>query len=157
MDDFRIRRYEPADCAGLVALFQRSVHQLARNDYRPEQLAAWAPADPDLEAWRARLTAGETWIGVRNGELAGFATLTATGRLDLFYVDPRHARAGVGRRLLDYVIRMARVQGWQNLSTDASLTARPFFAANGFTIESTQTVQRRGVTMGNYRMSRPLR
>ena len=48
----RIRPYASADVTTLVALFTASVHTLGAQHYGPEQLAAWAPRPPDLDAWK---------------------------------------------------------------------------------------------------------
>ena len=39
-DGLRLRRYQPADCAALAALFYDTVHTVNARDYTPAQLDA---------------------------------------------------------------------------------------------------------------------
>ncbi len=42
------------------------------------------------------------------------------------------------------------------LTSDVSITAEPFFLANGFTLIQKQNLERQGITLINYRMSKLL-
>jgi putative acetyltransferase len=50
------------------------------------------------------------------------------------------------------VVAEARRVGLVRLFTEASITARPFFEARGFTVLAPQVVTLRGVEFVNYRM-----
>jgi putative acetyltransferase len=63
---------------------------------------------------------------------------------------------GVGGLLYEAVEREARGKGLVRLSTEASITARPFFERRGFCIVREQTVSRRGVSMTNFFMEKDL-
>lgn len=162
MQAFSLTRYRPADLDAALALFARSVHGLAARDYDAQQLAAWAPANPDRQAWAKRFASGDTllaWTAATpvdaaqvSPDLAGFARLADPGLIDLLYVDPRYGRCGVGRILLEALISTAREGGVSVLQTEASITARPFFAALGFDVEEEQTVWRGAISLTNYRM-----
>lgn len=149
-----IREYRATDLEGVVELFGRSVHEIACRDYAPEQLAAWAPAAPDVAAWAARLATGSVLVDESGDRLAGFARLADNGYIDLLYVHPHFQRRGTGARLMDTMVRMARERGVQRLTADASLTARAFFEAHGFVVTREQTVERRGMQLRNLRVER---
>lgn len=59
-----IRAHESRDLDAVVALFQRSVREVARRDYSAAELAAWAPECPDLQAWRRGLS-GRNLVATR--------------------------------------------------------------------------------------------
>jgi hypothetical protein len=42
-----IRAYAPADLDTLIALYHDTIHRVAARDYDAEQIAAWAPDQPD--------------------------------------------------------------------------------------------------------------
>ena len=54
----RIRSYTAADCPAVLALFYHTVHTVNRQHYAPDQLDAWAPADPDAARWDSSLGMG---------------------------------------------------------------------------------------------------
>lgn len=151
-----IRAYRPADLDEVVAVFTRAVREVARRDYSPEQVAAWAPDVPDLQAWARRLDAGRAFVCERDGAIAGFVLVDHTGCIVLLFVHPAHQRRGVARALMDRAVAWARAQGIRRLHTDASITARPFFERAGFALVAEQEVERRGVRFRNFRMERVL-
>ena len=65
-------------------------------------------------------------------------------------------RRGIGRQLLDALVAEAHRIGLVRLFTEASITARPFFEAHGFTTLASQVVKCRGAEFVNYRMERVL-
>jgi putative acetyltransferase len=149
-----VREYGTDDLEAVVMLFQRSVREVASRDYSPAQISAWAPEPPDLEAWARRLETGGVFVYERNDEIAGFARVDETGCVDLLYVHPEVQRQGVARALLDRVIWWAATRGLRHLRSEVSITARPFFESIGFRVLRQQMVERRGVSLQNFRMER---
>jgi putative acetyltransferase len=78
-----LRVYTPADLEATIALFGRSVREIAIRDYSPSQVRAWAPERPDAAAWARRLATGGVFVDERNGEMAGFGRIDDTGCVDL--------------------------------------------------------------------------
>ncbi len=155
-----LRDYRPEDAGPTLAVFRRAVRTTAARDYTPEQVAAWAPDDLDPVAWAERRARARTRVAVLadvlDGAVAGFTDVDAAGYVDMLFVDPAAARRGVATALLAWAEATARADGATELRTHASVTARPFFAAHGFVVEAEQHPVRRGVTLTNYRMRRPL-
>ena len=152
----RIRPYTSADCPAVLALFRETVHTVARRDYSPAQLNAWAPPDPDAAAWNASLRSHAALVAEDEaGRLLGFADLDVAARhLDRLYVAARCQRQGVGSALcaaLEALLPPGAV-----VTVDVSLTARPFFQARGYRLIRPQRVERRGVELANLRMEKRL-
>jgi putative acetyltransferase len=154
---FTLRDYHAQDLQALVELFSASVHQLAADDYEQTQRQVWAPAQADMPAWKARLAALELLIAENNRQLAGFIGFSVSGHIDLLFTAPQFARQGVATAL--YAAAQTRIQaaGATSAFTEASLTARPFFARQGFSVEQAQTVVRGTVTLQRFAMRKPLR
>jgi len=72
-------------------------------------------------------------------------------------VSADHQRRGIGRQLLTAVVAEARRVGLARLFTEASITAQPFFEAQGFTTLAPQVVTCRGEEFVNYQMEMVLR
>jgi putative acetyltransferase len=152
----RVRAYVPEDCETLATIYRRSIRELANKDYTQEQILAWAPDKLDMERFAAKLLSRPTFVAEIGGEAAGFTDLEPDGHIDLFFVNPDHARRGVARTLLDHVIACAREQKLQRLYAEFSRTARPVFERYGFTVLEAQEVEMRGQKLQNFRMERRL-
>nr|WP_232630084.1 GNAT family N-acetyltransferase [Methylobacterium sp. Leaf118] len=65
---------------------------------------------------------------------------------------PGFGRRGVARALVAAAEAHAVALGLDGLTTEASLTARPFFEAVGFRVLAEETVERGGQRFRRYRM-----
>ena len=90
-------------------------------------------------------------------QVTGFSNLDREGHIDVMFVSPDHQGRGVARTLLTHIETCARDQGIGRLFTEASITARPFFARHGFELIAEQEVPLRGQLFRNFRMSKTLR
>ena len=163
-----IRPFCAEDAPVLRALFHASVHGIARRDYTPEQLRAWAPQEHDAAAWAERLRANQPWVAdvaaqARPGlevepapVVAGFADLQPNGYIDQFFVSPAFAGRGVARALMAHLQALAAQRGMAQLWAHVSLTAEPFFAAQGFAVIERREVERAGVVLRNAHMAKRL-
>ncbi len=147
--------YLPTDAAQLAALFYGSVHTVAARDYTPAQLDAWAPAGIDPEKWCAPFLHSKCIVAMtEDARIVGFGNLYADGYLDRLYVHKDCQRRGIGRRIADYLEKTAQSHGLARVYTDASLTARCFFEARGYTLLRAQEVVRQGVVLRNFCMEK---
>jgi GNAT superfamily N-acetyltransferase len=151
-----VRSFQPTDTAAIVTLFRDTIHRINSRDYTPEQVNAWAPAEMDLGRWAARLRASFTVVAEEDGDLLGFANLEANGHVDCLYTHAAHQGRGVATALLQALERKAKELGLARLFTEASITARPFFAARGFVVLARQEVECRGARFVNFRMEKYL-
>lgn len=151
-----IRPYSESDLEAVARLFTDSVHHVADKYYDTDQLAAWAPQPPDLNSWAARLASVETLVAEIDGKLAGFISYEHDGHIDLLYTSPVSCRRGVASALFRHAEIALADRGVSELSTEASLAARPFFERVGFEVTEEQRVQRRGVTFLRYAMRKSL-
>jgi len=149
-----IRTSTSSDVASIVALFTASVHQIAARSYTPAQLAAWAPESPNLDQWCSRLAILETLVAVPDGEIAGFISFAGNGHIELLFTSPAFSRKGVASRLYEIAAQTLRARGVRSLSTEASIEARPFFESMGFNIVEEQVVERNGVQLKRFAMTR---
>lgn len=160
---FSIRRFQPEDTSPILALFVETVRAVNAAHYSPEQIAAWAP-DPsermDAARWREALERSHTLVAVDGETIVGFADLEPStddgGHLDHLYVHKHHQAKGIATALVEAIERVARERGDRRIFTEASLTARPFFARRGYETVAEQIVVLRGVAMPNVRMEKRL-
>jgi putative acetyltransferase len=147
-----IRPYVSADAQPTLTVFRRAVRMTAAADYTPEQIAAWVGA-VDMDRWADRRGAAGTWIAERECDVVGFTDVDSEGYIDMMYVDPAVGRGGVATALLGHVRKVAATMGANQLTVNASATARPFFARHGFVVQIAQEVERNGIVLQNFRMT----
>ncbi|MFT4102820.1 MAG: GNAT family N-acetyltransferase [Burkholderiaceae bacterium] len=142
----RIRHYTPSDFRSVLSLFQRSVHQGCAPYCTPAQLAAWAPAPPNLVKWMTSLASGLTWVAVDDdGQLRGFVQISRDGTLSHLYVDPDHGRCGVGARLLRTALDWAGEERLASVRVVSPLSSHRFFERQGFFLAPDRDGSRRSM------------
>lgn len=149
-----IRASTHSDVASIFALFFESVHKIAARSYTVDQLAAWAPKSPDLKQWQSRLSHLETLVADFEGVIGGFISYTARGYIEFLYTSPVFSRQGVASTLYRAAVQILYSNGVRNLSTEASMEARPFFESMGFSVVEEQVAERNGVQFRRFAMTR---
>ena len=129
-DRTSIRSAEPAEREALEDLQRRS--SLHHPMYRA-QLAA----NPDaIELPTEQIAAGHVRVAEVDGVVVGFSVLLERDgdacELDGLFVEPDRMRSGVGRRLVEDAVRLARERGAARIEVVANPQAVAFYEAVGF-------------------------
>jgi putative acetyltransferase len=135
MSAVALRPYLAADAKRCAEIFRSSIEELAADDYDEEQREAWAARADDERGFGARLGEALTLLATVEGRVAGFASLKGNEEIDMLFVDPGFARQGVGRTLVDALMKLAQARGAKRLTAEASDVAKPLFERLGFTAE----------------------
>ena len=150
-----IRKAQPADIPVLQELIARSARELSIGYYTPAQTDA---AIRHVFGVDSQLIADGTYFVVElegaivacggwsrrrtlfGGDQAKAASdplldpATEPARIRAFFVDPRMARRGLGRRLIEECSRAADTAGFRRLELVATLPGEPLYAAAGFAV-----------------------
>jgi GNAT superfamily N-acetyltransferase len=141
-----------ADVPELRALIARSARGLSTNDYRPAQVEGALRGAFGVDS---QLLADETYFVVEEaggcvgcGGWSYRATLfggdahavrdasvlekTQPAKIRAFFVDPKHARRGIGSLLLEHCETQARAHGYTQLELMATLPGVKLYAARGY-------------------------
>jgi putative acetyltransferase len=151
-----VRRFEPPDAEAIARLFHDTIRIVNLGDYTQEQVEAWAPDNIYFRDWAAACGSRWTLVAEMDGMVVGFGELEATGHVNRFYVHHLHQRQGIGQVIHTAIETEAGKLGLRRLFTEASITARPFFARLGYAVLGEQTVECRGQTFINYVMEKHL-
>ncbi len=151
---YLLRRASPADVPALEALIARSARGLSTEDYRAAQVEGALRGAFGVDS---RLIEDQTYFVVeKHGALVGCggwsfrATLfggdaragrndsrldpqTQSAKIRAFFVDPAHARQGIGSLLLERCEREARARGFSDVELMATLPGVKLYAARGYT------------------------
>ena len=144
--------YQPDDLREVYQLFYNTVHKVNVKDYTAEQLAIWAPKIPDWDKWQSRLTRAITFIGRINGDIAGFGSLVDHTYLDFLYVSFQFQGRDVATNIYSKLEGISRSNGANFITTDSSITARPFFEKMGLKVINKQSVRKKNIVLVNYKM-----
>ena len=140
--DLTVRVAKAADLDALDRLFTRAYPALLRADYPRTLLNDVLPfiarANPRL------LTSGSYYLATNaRGQLLGAGGWTwigpqgGAGPLDMAHVrhvvtHQDHTRKGIGARLIRHTMAQAKAAGARVLNCQSTLTAAPFYEAQGF-------------------------
>lgn len=143
-----IREYQSSDCKELTELFYNTVHTVNAKDYTAEQLDVWAPGERDLEKWNQSLQEHYSIVAIQGEIIVGFGDIDNTGYLDRLYVHTDYQRQGIASVICD---QLEQATQW-DITTHASITARPFFEKRGYEVVREQQVERQGTFLTNFVM-----
>ena len=153
----KLCKYHPDNCKYVQELFFNTVHSINSVDYTESQLDAWAPKDMDLHTWNDRLLRNNYAITAKlNDIIVGIGTADDTGYFDLLYVHRDYQRMGIATLIADDIEKYFSNKDIQVISTDASVTAKPFFEKRGYSVQKEQSVESRGQYLTNYKMKKKL-
>lgn len=123
----------PAQISERDALEQLQRRSSMHDPMYRTQLAAHPDA---IELPIEQITAGHVRVAEGNGAVVGFAVLLERAgdacELDGLFVEPEWMRTGIGRRLVDDALRIARERGATRIDVDANPQAVAFYEAVGF-------------------------
>ena len=145
-----IRKYQPSDCKELTELFYNTVHNVNAKDYTKEQLDVWTTGKVDLEKWNESLQEHFSIVAVDDEIIVGFGDIDKTGYLDRLFVHASYQRKGIATAICNQLEQT--VQG--DITTHASITAKPFFEKRGYKIVKEQQVERQGIFLTNFCMKK---
>jgi GNAT superfamily N-acetyltransferase len=151
---YQLRTATHADRAALQILIARSARALGASDYRPEQIEAALQGAFGVDS--QLIDDGTYFVAeTRDGELIGCGgwsrrrTLfggdshaernaaeldprTDAARIRAFFVDPGHARQGIGRALLERCESEARARGFSRFELMGTLPGVRLYQALGY-------------------------
>ena len=145
-----IRKYRSSDCKEIIELFYNTVHTVNAKDYTKEQLDVWATGKVELEKWDKSFQEHFTVVAVDEEIIVGFGDIDKTGYLDRLYVHHDYQKKGVATAICNELEKVVQ----SNITTYASITAKPFFEKRGYKVIKEQKVERQGVFLTNFCMEK---
>lgn len=156
MGELVIQDYDPGMLDEMMQLFYDTVHTINARDYNKEQLNGWAPVHTDKRFWEQRLKKSICKVAFIDKVMVGFTELVENGHVDTMYVHKDFQRRKVAASLIDEILQIAEERKYNALTTEASITARPFFEAFGFEVTQVKKKLYNGKDFTNYKMKKCL-
>ncbi|WP_404450954.1 GNAT family N-acetyltransferase [Virgibacillus necropolis] len=151
-----LKRFESRMIHDVATLFKETILTINRKDYSAEQVELWADNRQTLVEWVDHLQHSLTYVATIDGRIVGFGNLTEEGLIDLLYVHKDHQAQGIGSKIMEQLEFDARLHNILRLTTEASITAKPFFLSLGFQVQQEQNKLIAGVKFINYKMTKTI-
>jgi putative acetyltransferase len=151
-----IRQAAPNDVEHLAQLFKETIENINAKDYSPEQISVWSKGSTKKERLLKKIEKQYFLVAEKSSTIVGFGSITQNGYLDFMYVSKDHQRKGVAQKIYDALEIFARTNCFDQIVSDVSITARPFFRRQGFEVVKEQQVDIEGIKLTNYKMQKHL-
>ena len=161
-----IRRLEPAvtfrpatvsDIPELKALFCDTVLKVNARDYTLEEVTDWASCGNRPGHWEKLLATLHFIIACdAEGCIVGFSSIRSDGYLHSMFIHKDHQGEGIATALLQRIEAYATEHGIREITSEVSITARPFFERKGYVVEQEQRARANRLQLTNYIMKKQL-
>jgi GNAT superfamily N-acetyltransferase len=104
---------------------------MSMRNYPDGVIRRWS-AKENAEPLCAGAEGCRRWVAVEHGRIIGFCEHDLHGALSRLYVHKDHLRKGVGSRLLAVAEASLKAFGIAEVTLEATVPAKEFYAANGY-------------------------
>lgn len=154
---YKLRPLGEKDILEMQALFSNTVLNINIKDYTEEEVKDWSSCGNDLEHWKELLSCNH-YIGAfdEKNNMIGFSSMNEEGYLHSMFVHKDWQDKGVATQLLTEVERIARELQVSEITSEVSLTAKPFFEKKGYKTIKSQKCKANKLKLTNFVMRKTL-
>ncbi len=153
--DFIIRAAQQSDTAELRDLFRNTVLMINSCDYSQAEVEDWASCGDDLSKIGDMIKTHYFIVAVnQQSQIVGFSSITPQGYLHSMFVHKDFQGKGIATMLLEEIERYAITTGITRITSEVSLTARPFFEKRGYIVEEEQKRKANQLSLTNFWMAK---
>lgn len=145
-----------SDLKEMQELYIETIKHVCKNDYNSAQIDVWISGVKNTERWVVVINTQFVLLAIIEDQIVGFGTLKDGNYIDFFYIHKEFQRQGIADRLLTELQLEAKKQHSKVITSDVSITARPFFEKKGFIVKAEQRNIRFGIELINYKMEKNL-
>lgn len=146
-----------SDLEEMQKMYIETIKSVCKNDYNTAQIEAWISGVKNTERWIAVIETQFVLLAIIKNQIAGFGTLKDGNYIDFFYIHKDFQRQGIADKLLTELELEAQKQYSKIITSDISITAKPFFEKKGFIVKAEQKNIRLDVELINYKMEKQLK
>lgn len=134
----------------ILSLMINTIKTINSNDYNSEQIESWSNIDREAFIKNIHLKS-LVMVKENSKEIIGFLNIDDSGYINHLFTHKDYQKRGIAGALIDEVEKRYT---FKKLSTDASITAKPFFISKGFTVIKENKVLLRKQEFTNYSMTK---
>ncbi|MES2133032.1 MAG: GNAT family N-acetyltransferase [Bacteroidota bacterium] len=141
-----------ADMEEMQSLYVNTIQTVCNKDYDTDQRNVWASGINNTQRWLDVMNDQYILLAIVENTIVGFCTLKGADYIDFFYVHKDFQRQGIADKMLAALETKAKELNAEILTSDISITAKPFFLKKGFEALAEQSNHRGNVVLINYKM-----
>lgn len=154
---FRIEIANLSDIPELKELYKGVILSVNRKDYSEAEVEDWASCGDNDAHWEQLIT--DLYFIIAKDEenrIAGFSSINNDGYLHSMFVDKDFQGRGIATFLYQAIENYAIKNGINKITSEVSITARPFFEKQGFVTDEEQKRKAKNLFLTNFRMSKEI-
>lgn len=154
---YKIRLLEEKDIPEMQQLFRSTVLSINTKDYTEEEVEDWASCGDNTEHLKDLLSHNH-FVGAFDEDdyMVGFSSMNKEGYLHSMFVHKDWQGRGVATQLLSEVEHVAKQYGVTEITSEVSLTAKPFFEKKGYEVIKVQKHRANKLELTNFVMRKLL-
>ncbi|MDL2256827.1 GNAT family N-acetyltransferase [Bacteroidales bacterium OttesenSCG-928-I14] len=153
----KIRQASLSDIPKLKELYQNTILTVNRRDYTVEEVEDWASCVDDTKHLVEHFDEQHYVVAeIENGMIVGFASVNDTGYIHTLFVHKDYQHQGIATSLYKHIEDYAKGKGAKVLTSEVSITAKPFFEKQGFQVDEEQKRKANQLYLTNFKMSKRL-
>jgi putative acetyltransferase len=154
------RKATISDLKEMQELYIETIKHVCKDDYNPAQIDVWISGVDNTERWVEVINTQFVLLAIIQNKITGFGTLKDGNYIDFFYIHKEYQRQGIADKILTELELEAKkypdASEQKIITSDISITAKPFFEKKGFIVKAEQRNIRLGVELINYKMEKDL-
>ncbi|MFV0418843.1 MAG: GNAT family N-acetyltransferase [Dysgonomonas sp.] len=154
---YHIQTANLTDIPELKQLYKEVILSVNRKDYSASEVEDWASCGDNDSPWVQLLTEHHL-IMVKNEseKIVGFSSINRDGYLHMMFVHKDFQRLGIAKLLYNSIENYAINNNIRTITSEVSITARPFFERQGFAVDEEQKRKAKNLYLTNYKMSKKI-
>lgn len=144
------------DLKEMQELFVATIKSVCQKEYNEQQIAVWTSGVNNTERWIEVIEKQFVLLALIENKIVGYGTLKDANYIDFFYIHKDFQRQGIADKLLTLLELEAKKRSSKTITSDISITAKPFFEKKGFVVKAKQKNIKSGVELINYKMEKNL-
>ncbi|MDL2277137.1 GNAT family N-acetyltransferase [Parabacteroides sp. OttesenSCG-928-G07] len=151
----KIRQATLSDIPKLKELYQNTILTINRKDYTVEEVEDWASCVDDTSHLVESFEEQHYVVAEdESGVIVGFASVNDTGYIHTLFVHKDYQHQGIATSLYKFIETYAKAKGVEMLTSEVSITAKPFFEKQGFQVDEAQKRKANQLYLTNFKMSK---
>ena len=150
------RKAKISDIKEMQELYIDTIESICCEDYDQLQIQAWISGLDNAEPWLDLIKKQYVLLAIIEDKIVGYGTLKDGNYIDLFYIHKDFQRQSIATQILSKLEAEAKKANSKTISSDVSITAKPFFEKKGFLVKAEQRNLRKNVTLINYKMTKEI-
>ena len=131
----KIRKARLTDAIELSRMHKGTIRNVNKHDYSPKQIKVWS-SRTNVHRFRNSHNLAIRYVAVEGGQIVGYSDFKKENPENFWglYVHKNHLGKGIGSRLLEKMIKVAKKMGAKKFRLEATKTAKTFYQKKGFKV-----------------------